>query len=551
MEPLSPDSAPTFYVMRTLRRHWRLIVLVTIIFAAAAGVYELIAAPTYASSATVQVKPLVGNAFSPDTASNSTVALETEAQLVGITDRTLLTDAAKIDSASNPARTAQTIAAVTKPLDTIQHWSCTRSHVAAAVLTNAFLIKVTYTSHSAATAEACAESFAQAFLNYRHALTVRTQNTQATSLNTSALHAAAKLQTARNLPLSNPDRATQIAQYTTSLSSLQSQISSVLSQPSSPGTFIVAAQAGKTSGVKPLLVVVGAGVLGLIVGVLLALARGRRDRRILTETNERSLGLPVLATVVTSRKAPIGTPLPDLAADEAFRIAAISVLANADAHSAVAVAPLSAHESSAGVAIRLARGIAAAGYSVVLVDAVTDGPQVGALLDMEPQSGLSDIIDGAGFDTVNVIDVDGLEVLAAGTDPSGSRQRYAGGRIRDLLTELKRATDYVVISTSAITSADGLGVLLAAEHAVVVVDDHNTTYEDIAEMRTLAGRLDVNVTGLVVSRIAHVGSSPAPAVSSRRGRELPPPIVVEPDAGARPEITGAGSRRRGTTRTKP
>ena len=417
MEPLSPDSAPTFYVVRTLRRHWRLIVLVAIIFAAAAGVYELLAPTTYTSSATVQVKPLVGNAFSPDTASNANVALETEAQLVGITDRALLTEAARIDTASNPSHTAGAIAAVNKPLDTIQHWSCTRSSVTAAVLTNAFLIQVTYTSHNAATAETCSESFAQAFLNYRHALAVRTQNTQATNLNSAANHAAAKLQAAQHLPAGDPNRLSQVTAAQQSLTALQTQIALTLSQSTSPGTFIVTAQAAKTSGVKPILVVAGAGVLGLIVGVLLALARGRRDRRILTETNERNLGLPVLASVVTGRKVPIGTPLPDLASDEAFRIAAISVLAGAEAHTAVAVSPLSSEESSAGVSIRLARGIAAAGYSVVLVDAVTDGPQVGKLLDMEPQSGLSDIIDGAGLDTVNVIDFDGLEVLAAGTDP--------------------------------------------------------------------------------------------------------------------------------------
>ena len=428
MEPLSPDSAPTFYVMRTLRRHWRLIVLVAIVFAAGAGVYELLAPTTYSSNATVQVKPLVGNAFSPDTASNANVALETEAQLVGITDRTLLTNAARIDTASNPSHAPAAIAAVTKPLDTIQHWSCTRSSVAAAVLTNAFLIQVTYTSHNAATAETCAQSFAQAFLNYRHALAVQTQNTQATNLNGAANHTAAKLEAARSLPASNPTRAALINQYELQLTSLQTQIAQVLSLPTSPGTFLVSAGAAKSSGVKPILVVAGAGVLGLVVGVLLALARGRRDRRILTETNERNLGLPVLASVVTGRKVPIGTPLPDLASDEAFRIAAISVLAGADAHTAIAVSPLSSEESSAGVSIRLARGIAAAGYSVVLVDAVTDGPQVGKLLDMEPQSGLSDIIDGAGLDTVNVIDFDGLEVLAAGTDPAGSRQRYAGGR---------------------------------------------------------------------------------------------------------------------------
>ena len=92
-------------------------------------------------------------------------------------------------------------------------------------------------------------------------------------------------------------------------------------------------------------------------------------------------------------------------------------------------------------------------------------------------------------------------------------------------------------------------MLLAAEHAVVVVDDHSTTYEDVTEVRTLAGRLDVNLLGLVVSRIAHVSTSTAPPVPARRAKELDAGATKQAPAGQR-EITGSTGRKRGPTRTK-
>jgi capsular polysaccharide biosynthesis protein len=488
MQPLSPDGTSPFLVLQTLRRYWKTIMATLIIAGALAGAYVKLQSPTYTAHATVLVRPLVGNAFASDSgtvAQTATIALQTDAQIA--------TSAAVADLVRKVIRT------------------CRESASTAAVLTNTQLVKVSYVGPTRKVARDCARTFANEYLAYRVQLanqTIKSQSARLLAAETStvaARDAAAKIADAKTPPANSAaasaraKAAAQVRVYNSRLTALQKEVGQLAALSTSPGSVLVHATLPRhANGIEPALIFVAALIFGLLLGALIAIWRGRRDRRIATGVSEVGLGMPVLTSVVTPKKATTGTPLPAAWCDEEFRMAAIGVLARASAHTTVAVSPISQAASSAAVGIRLARALATDGHTVVLVDVIADGPRVSDLDLGTGGPGSSDIFPIAGFDTSRVFEFEGIDVLSVDAREAGDRQ--SGARTRELLATLQRTADFVVVTTSPLSQSHGLGILLGVDHAVLVADHHATTYDDIAEAGTLAQRLDVTVLGLIVCR---------------------------------------------------
>ncbi|MGH3494143.1 MAG: Wzz/FepE/Etk N-terminal domain-containing protein [Sciscionella sp.] len=502
------DDLQAVVVTHAIRRQMGLIAGIVVLFAAIAGAYAFLRPQSYTASARVLITPLTGNALTTgttDTSQNITVAMQTEASLV-----------------NSVAVTERVNDALKSSLKT------SSSTVAASVPTNTQLIEITYSAKSRTNAQRYAEAYAEAYLNQRTQLALATQQGQLTSLNKQVASVTALLTNASALakgPHPPADAATKVQLYATTLATLQADIGQAQSLVTSPGEIIVPAPLPpKTGPLLHIAITIGGGLLGLIVALVIATWRERRDDRIQSGAEAAIGGLPVLATVPTRARKRAVDQL-DGERDEAFRRARIGILAASRGNSVIALSGLSSSEPCAEVAVRLARSLAAAGYRVVLVDAAIDDAKVGRLMGIPPMEGLSDRLISGEHSDIKLTEVDGVRVLTAGRAPLDARERYSGAAIGEVLAGLRADSDYVLLTSSPATTADGLAVVLGSDSVALVATDHATTREQIADAHDLIRRLGADVLGLIVM----LGGRRRPAAGRASSADSPP---TDPDAHA-------------------
>jgi hypothetical protein len=105
--------------------------------------------------------------------------------------------------------------------------------------------------------------------------------------------------------------------------------------------------------------------------------------------------------------------------------------------------------------------------------------------------------------------------------------------MNELLADLKEEHDFVLMATGAMNTADGLGPLLAADEALLVVPEGATRHADIEEAQAMAERLGAHLLGLVVlgGAVREVQPTSVPSV-------LPP--VAWPGTLPQPPPVAAG-----------
>ena len=147
MEPLPYQSVEALGASRAMRRYWRMIVGLVLICGIGGYFYAAQSPGSYSASATILVRALVGNAYSPETSTTqaATVALQTEAQLVASSQ---VTDLVRRN---------------------LPGTTCNQDLVTAKVLTNTQLIKISAKAASADTARRCAQEYATDYLARRRA----------------------------------------------------------------------------------------------------------------------------------------------------------------------------------------------------------------------------------------------------------------------------------------------------------------------------------------------------------------------------------------------
>ncbi len=444
--------------------------------------------------------------------------------------------------------------------------ACNQDLVTAKVLTNTQLIKISAKAASADTARRCAQEYATDYLARRQQVAAAAQTGQLAALTAQLAATEKALATATavaNSPHPPPGAAARVEAESALLAAVQSQVGQLQALSTQPGNLVVAASAAPTaSSFSPALAALAGAALGLLLGMLLAIARERRRRRQLADAEVDQPGLPTLAAISDpgaskGRGGKHAQPnLPEPADDEEFRQAAVILLAHAAPKSLIAVTSLSVADETAVPTLRLARALAAAGYRVAVVEAVTKNPQVAALLGVVARAGLSDILTTPrdGIPPPVSFTVAGLTVITAGEEPAKSGPCFPGPRMTELLAQLKDQHDFVLMVTGVLNTADGLGPLLAADEAVLVVHDAAAGLADIEPAQTLIERLGAHLLGLVVIRgpIRPADKSsvsiPVPAVWPGT---VPQPPPASPSRSPHGVLGGAGEELDPAGRTLP
>ncbi|MQA33377.1 Wzz/FepE/Etk N-terminal domain-containing protein [Modestobacter roseus] len=264
-------------------------------------------------------------------------------------------------------------------------------------------------------------------------------------------------------------------------------------------------------------VLVAAGaLLGLAVGVALALARAATDDRVHSADELVALGVPVLAVVpARDRRRPAGGPTGPVRGEALRRLRALlgdRAGRRPDAPRVVTVLSPTTSADSAGLGCDLAVVLAAADVRTVLVDAdmPADRAATGLLGLAGQTSGTSTVLTGqVAVHQALVRGPHGLQVLPAGPQAGADvADALAGPRMAELLTEVSAGTDVTLVLAPALDQHSGATALAAlADGVVLVLRAGRTTRREIRDATTLLTTLDTPLIGAVLEEPAQRGSS--------------------------------------------
>lgn len=253
-----------------------------------------------------------------------------------------------------------------------------------------------------------------------------------------------------------------------------------------------------------------AAVIGLLVAIGTAFIRDRLDDRLRDPYELEDFGGgPVLAVIpaVRQQRGHVRNRLvmlrsPDSAAARAYqdlRTLVFRAAAQRSAKTLLLTSP--AGERQTTVAANLAIALALAGQRVTFVCADLRWPHGHELFGEYNTPGLASVIEGrAGLpDAVRATEVRGLDVLPAGWLEGDYGAALHSVALRQVVSRLRAAADFVVIDAPpALSGADTGALAELAEMVLVVGDARHTTRRQVNAMAGQLAHVSGRIIGCVV-----------------------------------------------------
>lgn len=269
---------------------------------------------------------------------------------------------------------------------------------------------------------------------------------------------------------------------------------------------------------KRLLVIVAAGLAGLVLGVIAAFALRLLDPRLRREEQLRELfQLPILARIPreTSRsKEPLAREQLSPAAAEAYRTLRTTLVAgrpHAGPTSILVTGP-SAGGGKTTTAINLATTLATAGNDVILIEADLRRPSIAKALDHQPTKGLVSVLMEESTLESALVPAKAfggtLQLLLADVTGPSVAELIALPMTRKLVDRAKELADYVVIDSPPLTEViDALPLAAHVDEVVMVLRLGHSALRETKEFGELIAGAGVKPAGVALLGV------------ERRGRE--------------------------------
>lgn len=260
------------------------------------------------------------------------------------------------------------------------------------------------------------------------------------------------------------------------------------------------------------------GLLGLLLGAGQAILRSTLDTRIRTSDDvEDVTDAPILASIgrieINAQRA--GAPGDaNWANAEAYRRLRTNVgfvSLGGERRASIVVTSSVSDEGKTQTAINLARVLAHAGDSVLLVDADLRRPQVARRIGLDGDLGLSDVLTGhATLDELTIdIGPDHLAVLPAGAVPPNPSELLGSRAMAQLIEAAERKYDYVLFDTPPLLPVTDAVVLAAQTGGAIVVARSGIVRKPLLERALeILDAGDVTMLGVVLNDVVHDESSP-------------------------------------------
>lgn len=271
-------------------------------------------------------------------------------------------------------------------------------------------------------------------------------------------------------------------------------------------------------------------VAGLFIGLAISVLRQAFDNRVRGSRDLAALtDVPVLAAIPharTARTRPL-TARDDStgAAGEAFRTLRTRIRFLETYRRSIVLAPVAEPRNGLPVATNLAWSLAETGYRVTLVDADLRSPQVGLVLQVNSNVGLSEVLAGQAELPAAVLPTTHprLSVVLAGSRPSNPSELIGSPAMQSVLDALEDQSDYVIVQGPAVLSyTDSIVVGATAQRTVLTVEAGRTrTYQMSAALLSFA-KVGVTPLGIVLTNVRGAGLDFVDQVSPAERRRVVP-----------------------------
>jgi Mrp family chromosome partitioning ATPase len=559
MEATRPVSYEMSDYLGMLRRHWWVVVLLTLVGVTGAAAFARVQPKVYQSATSVLVSPTgVQESNATGGRTNNSINLDTEAQLLVSTDI---------------ATAAGHLMKVATPPDQLA------ANVTVTVPPNTTVLTVTYAAGSPKGAQAGSHAFATAYLQNRQSSAQADLTTQITALDAKVKQFSASLSQLSSrvsqLGSGDPNRADLNSQINT----LTSQINALTGRENQLATTTVTA--GKIISDAPLppdpsnpsipLFLGSGAMVGLLLGLGVAIVRERIDPRVRRAVDVlRRADVALLGQLPKRAKPHFDDVFPPYGTGgRMFNRLRNEVLASLDGEAQVVVVTGASRGVAATlVAANLAAALARAGSEVVLVcahlpDSLIDTAPATRMLGVAAVPGLSDVLAGK-------VPLDEaiqraprnpwLRVIAPGGTASAAGLLQSQS-LRDTVAALRDEAEYVVIEApSAAASADAQSLASQADAAIIAVELRRTTHAEVIDASEQLRRVGTPLLGAVVlPRLARITDEvPPPPLAGRPlttvdALEVPEPAEQQPadKVGAGRQPASRGGRRSAMSLRRP
>jgi len=161
-------------------------------------------------------------------------------------------------------------------------------------------------------------------------------------------------------------------------------------------------------------------------------------------------------------------------------------------------------DGKTSTSINLAVALAQRGGKVVLIDADLRKPSVHKFLQTDGSPGLSLYLSGSHDRSGLVVPttVPNLFILPAGPVPPNPAELLSTGRMRELLQELAREYDHVVLDSPPVLSVTDSTILsVLVDGVILVVRSGKTTREVLRHTRQLFYNVNARLLGVVLNGV--------------------------------------------------
>jgi capsular exopolysaccharide synthesis family protein len=261
-----------------------------------------------------------------------------------------------------------------------------------------------------------------------------------------------------------------------------------------------------------------AAILGLLLGVGLALVMERFDVRIRTKDGaEGHFGLPVLSEIPIMqwrqrRKGTVVfTSAPKSQAADAFRLLGVGVVRpletrNGKGSSTIMVTSAGPGDGKTTVVANLAATLGELGKRVLVISCDFHRPKVHRLLGMPNYMGLTDALSNGNGTVLQghvwQTPVKGVLLVPSGRFPDKPAELLSSAKMVQAIEEARQFADVIILDTPPILAlSDATHLLPKTDAVVVVARAGKTTAGEAAQTSELLKRFDAPAIGVVLNAV--------------------------------------------------